>query len=282
VLVGEPDGAVVVGVAVGVGVCVGVPAVGVGVGVVVGVGVGVGVTSGVAELVGEVVAEGQPRVVGTCVNGRADGVAAGLWVACTPDGSEVESPLAELPVLAAVVDVGHGPGLDALPDGRVRGREPGLLPRAAPDGEAARRPAMLAVLPPPPPEPPVPVITGWTSSLPPFSTVELTWTSAARSGGTATAAAVIDAAAARPATKRIHPTPCGRRFAQSEAAHSPLDAAPVWPATRRVHPTPCGRRFAQSGVPQCPADTASRVPASQVRVPWIKPITHRVARWSRQ
>jgi hypothetical protein len=95
------------------------------------------------------------------------------------------------------------------------------------------------------------VLTGGTSALPPFSTVELTWTSAARSGGTATAAAVIDAAAARPATSRIHPMPCGRRAAQSETALRPVDAA-------------------------------SRVPASRVRVVLTARATRRAARWSRQ
>jgi hypothetical protein len=97
----------------------------------------------------------------------------------------------------------------------------------------------------------VPLITGCTSTLPPFSTVELTWTSTARSGGTATAAAVIDAAAARPAASRIHPMPCGRRVAQSEAAQRALDAA-------------------------------SQVPASQVRVARIKRVARLAAHWSRQ
>jgi hypothetical protein len=244
VLVGESDGAV----GDEVGDCVGV-AVGVGVGV--GLMVGVGVAPGVAALAGEVVADGQLRVVGACVNGRAEGTVTGFWLACAPDRfTSPELVPAGLPELAGLADVGHDPGLDVLPEGTAAGREPCRPLPADPDGVAVRRASTAGVLPPLP-EPPVPVITGCTSALPPFSTVELTWTSAARSGGTATAAVVIDAAAARPATSRIPPMPCGRRAAQSETALRPVDAA-------------------------------SRVPASRVRVVRTARATRRAARWSRQ
>jgi hypothetical protein len=45
---------------------------------------------------------------------------------------------------------------------------------------------------------------------PPVKTVELTWTSAERRGGTATAIAVSEAAAARPPTRRAQPSRVGR------------------------------------------------------------------------
>jgi hypothetical protein len=230
VLVGESDGAV----GAEVGDCVGVAVdVGAGVGAGVGAVVGVGVAPGGAALAGEVVAEGQLGVVGACVNGRAEGTVTGLWLACAPD--RFTSPVlvpAGLPELAGLADVGHDPGLDVRPVGPVPGRAPRRLLPADLDGVAVCRASTAGVLPPAPPEPPVPLIAGCTSALPPFSTVELTWTSAARSGGTATAAAVIDAAAARPATSRIHPTPCGRRVVQSDAAQRPVDAATGVPASR--------------------------------------------------
>jgi hypothetical protein len=47
------------------------------------------------------------------------------------------------------------------------------------------------------------------TSSPPVKTVELTWTSAERSGGTATVTAVIEAAAASPPTRRAQPSAVG-------------------------------------------------------------------------
>jgi hypothetical protein len=274
VSVGESVGAGSVGAGVAVGVCVGV-------GVVVGTGVGVGVTWGVAALLGEGVAEGQLRAVGDGENGRADGTVTGLWLACTPD--RFTGPEALPPELPELVGVGHGPGLDVLPGGCVPRAEPGPLLPARPD-VAAVRPPPAAVPSALPPEPPAPGITDWALALPPFSTVELTWTSAARSGGTATAAAVIEAAAARPATRRTHPMPCGRKVAQSEAAQWACDAVAVRPATWRTHPAAGGRGIARSEADQRPVATASQVqaPARPARPTWTRRAARRAGRRSRQ
>jgi hypothetical protein len=211
----------------------------------------------------------------------AEGTDTGLWLAWVPDRfTEPEPFRVGLPVLAGLADVAHGPGLDVLPGGCLRGRalEP-FLP-VDPDGTGVCRPTMAELLPSP--EPPVPEINGWTSPLPPFSMVELTWTSAARSGGTATAAAVIDAAAARPATSRIHPMPCGRKVVQSDAAQRPPDAAAVRPADMPVHFASRTRKIAGSEAAQRPWDAASQMPASQARVARIARATRRMAGWSRQ
>ena len=261
----------------GVGACVG-DVVGDGVGVTAGEGVGVVPD---AVLVGEAVAEGQSSAADVCVNGRAEGTVTGLWLACAPDAFAVPEPLPPvLPSLGVLCDVGHGPAPD-VPDWPLRGRPPGLLLPVSPDVPDARRPTVAEVLSPPP-EPPLPVIAGWTSPLPPLSTVELTWTSAARSGGTATAAAVIDAAAARPATSRIHPMPCGRRVVQSETAQRALDDAAVWPAARPVRATPCSRRLARSETAQSSLGATSQTPTGQVRPARIKRAANRDAWWSRQ
>ena len=279
--VGEPDGAGAVGVGVGVGVCAGV-----GVGVcagVVGTVVGAGVPPAVGALVGVGVADGQLLAVDDCENGTAEGTVTGLWLACTPDRFTGPGALAVgLPELAGRVGVGHGPGLDVLPDGRVPCPEPGLLP-ARPDA-AAVCPPSAAVPPAPDPEPPRPGITDWALALPPFSTVELTWTSAARSGGTATAAAVIDAAAARPATRRTHPMPRGLRVTQSEEAQCASDAAAARPATWRTHPVAGGCGIARSEADHRPADAASRVhvTAKAARPAWTSRAACRAVRCSRQ
>jgi hypothetical protein len=55
-----------------------------------------------------------------------------------------------------------------------------------------------------------------SASLPLVSTVELTRTKAARSGGTAIVIAVTDAAAASPAISRIHVRPRGRLMDRNE------------------------------------------------------------------
>jgi len=272
--VGESDG-VGVGVGVAVGVCVGDA---VGDGVAVTAGEGVGVVPDPAVLVGEASTEGQSSAADVCVNGRAEGTVTGLWLACAPDALAVPELLPAVPPVPDVlVDVGQGPGLDVLPDRPPRGRLPGPLVPASPDAPDARRPTVAEVLSPP--EPPLPVIAGWTSPLPPFSTVELTWTSAARSGGTATAAAVIEAAAARPATSRIHPMPCGRRVVQNEAAQRAPDVAAAWPTVTPVRATPCSRRLARNETAQSSLDAASQMPAGQVRVARITRAAHRAAWW---
>jgi hypothetical protein len=131
------------------------------VGAGVGAVVGVGAAPGVAALVGEAVADGQSRVVGVCLNGRAEGIVTGVWLACAPDRLTSPEPLpVGLPVLAGLADVGHDPGPDVRPVGPAPGRAPGLLLPADPYGVAVCWALMAGVLPPPPPEPPVPLGVG--------------------------------------------------------------------------------------------------------------------------
>jgi hypothetical protein len=289
---GPPDEATVVGDVVGVGLCVGVP-VGVVVGVApcVGVPVGVGVALGPALLVGEVV--GQPGFVGPWGNGSAEGTVNVLGLACAPERLTALEPLpAEPPALGRGAGVRHVPGLGVLPGDALPGRGPALPPPLAP-GWADVGWAVTDAVVPPPGDPPLPLLPGWTTALPPLSTVELTWTSAARSGGTATAAAVIDAAAARPATMRIHPMPCGRRAVQATAARwLKAEAAVARAGLRRVQAGPWGRKATQARAAAAQALAASAVLGSEVRasavlgnrarVALVSRIACRTAPWSRQ
>jgi hypothetical protein len=101
--------------------------------------------------------------------------------------------------------VGQAGWVNVLPGSDCGGTAP-ALPRAAARGLWV--PLRLLTAPPPPE--PLPPPSGRRTSSPPVKTVELTWTSAERRGGTATAIAVSEAAAARPPTRRAQPTRVGR------------------------------------------------------------------------
>jgi len=135
-------------------------------------------------------------------------------------------PLEAEPAAPAVEgDAGQAGWVNALPGSDCGGMRPGL-PRGVEPGLCA--PLRLLVVPPPVPPPPPAPPAGWRFSSPPVNTVELTWTSAERRGGTATAIAVSEAAAARPATRRAQPSWVGRMARGTRAAQR-----------RQV----CGRKF---------------------------------------
>jgi len=159
--------------------------------------------------------EGHPGA-GDWLLGVAEGTGPG--VVCVPGTLTVVAP--DPPVAGpAPPDVEEGVGqtgrMNVLP-GSDRAGTLAALARVA--GAAPCLPSRLLVVPPPEPPPPLAPAAGWTTSFPPVNTVELTWTRAERTGGTATATAVSMAAAARPPTRRIHPSRVGRTARGNSAA----------------------------------------------------------------
>jgi hypothetical protein len=161
--------------------------------------------------------EGHPGA-GDWLLGVAEGTDTGPGVVCVPGTLTVVAP--DPPVAGpAPPDVEEGVGqtgrMNVLPGSDRAGTLP-TLARVA--GAAPCLPLRLLVVPPPEPPPPLAPAAGWTTSFPPVNTVELTWTRAERTGGTATATAVSEAAAARPPTRRTHPSRVGRTARGSSAA----------------------------------------------------------------
>jgi len=182
-----------------------------------------------------------PEAMGQLVAGEGVGLS-GKTVG-TEAGVPLDRILAGLQSLAEVPgerDAGrHGVGLGVAPgraeDGKVPVREP-----AAPPGDVPRVPVRAAARPPAPPG----SMPGWSTPLPPVSTVALTSTSAARTGGTVTAAAVTETAAARPAASRIQGSPCDlRERASWTGARAAREAMPAGtPASQADMRAPRARR----------------------------------------
>jgi hypothetical protein len=161
--------------------------------------------------------EGHPGA-GDWLEGVADGTDTGPGVVCVPGRLTVVAtapPEAEPAPPAVEAGVGQTGWINVLP-GSDRG---GTLPTPARvAGPGLCVPPTLLVVPPPELPPPLAPASGWTTSFPPVNTVELTWTRAERSGGTATAITASEAAAARPPARRTHPSRVGRTARGNSAA----------------------------------------------------------------
>lgn len=109
-------------------------------------------------------------------------------------------------------------GLARAPPGSVAEGFPPVPGFPCADEPAAWLPARLFADPAPvPAAPPLAPAPGCRVSSPPVMTVALTWTSAARTGGTATAIVAIEAAAASPPARRVQ-VRLSRRMARGAAA----------------------------------------------------------------